>query len=67
LVTKVFSRAAQFARPDLGERWSSRLVATAAENRLNTRPEMPAECRFQVANNRSTSTAAFFTSADRLA
>jgi hypothetical protein len=23
------------ARPDLGERWPSRLVATAAENRLN--------------------------------
>jgi hypothetical protein len=23
------------SRPDLGERWSSRLVATAAEDRLN--------------------------------
>src|SRR6516225_9997308 len=31
-------RRCRTSRPDLGERWSSRLVATAAEDRLNISP-----------------------------
>ena len=30
------TRPCTHARPDLGERWPARLVATAAEDRLNT-------------------------------
>jgi hypothetical protein len=47
MCSKPNSLALASARPDLGERWPSRLVATASENRLNMRHEEAPNARLR--------------------